>query len=266
MALKPEIIGDATLYLGDCLEILPILGDESVDMVWTDPPYGHSNHEGDFNARLNEFREIKGAPIINDDADSMRVVLDGMLTAAARVLRQDCCCCCCCGGGGPRPTFAWVADRMDKGGLSFFHSVIWDKRNPGLGWRYRRQHEMIMVAHREGGKLRWQNNDITARNIFSLMPPRERVHPNEKPLGLVRHFIGLHTGPNDVVLDPFMGSGTTGVACAKLGRKFIGIEIEPKYFDIACQRIQKAYDQPDLFVEPPKKAEQHDLALKPNAG
>jgi len=63
------------------------------------------------------------------------------------------------------------------------------------------------------------------------------------------------------ILDPFMGSGTTGVACAKLGRKFIGIEIEPKYFDIACKRIEEAYAQPDLFVEPPAKAEQTTLAI-----
>ena len=64
---------------------------------------------------------------------------------------------------------------------------------------------------------------------------------------------------NDIVLDPFMGSGTTGVACAKLGRKFIGIEIEPKYFDIACKRIEQAYAQPNLFIEQPKKAEQLGL-------
>ena len=61
------------------------------------------------------------------------------------------------------------------------------------------------------------------------------------------------------ILDPFMGSGTTGVACVKLGRKFIGIEIEPKYFDIACKRIEEAYKQPDFFVEPPKKSEQPDM-------
>ena len=63
----------------------------------------------------------------------------------------------------------------------------------------------------------------------------------------------------DITVDPFMGSGTTGVACAKLGRKFIGIELEPKYFDIACKRIEQAYDQPDMFIEPPKKAIQETL-------
>ncbi len=62
-----------------------------------------------------------------------------------------------------------------------------------------------------------------------------------------------------MILDPFMGSGTTGVACAKLGRKFIGIEIEPKYFDIACERIRKAYDQPDMFIERPKPPKQEAL-------
>jgi site-specific DNA-methyltransferase (adenine-specific) len=257
---KPVIIGDCTLYLGDCLAVMGNLSSESIDMIWTDPPYGHSNHAGDLNAQLNKHREIEDKPIANDDADSMRVVVDGMLIEAARVLHAD-CCCCCCGGGGPRPTFAWVADRMDRDGLTFFHSVIWDKKNPGLGWRYRRQHEMVMIAHREGGKLLWQNDGIAARNIFSMMPPRDRVHPNEKPTGMVEHFVGLHSSSNQTVLDPFMGSGTTGVACAKLGRKFIGIEIEPKYFDIACERIQKAYDQPDLFVAPPEKAKQGEMGL-----
>jgi site-specific DNA-methyltransferase (adenine-specific) len=218
------------------------LPDESVDMILTDPPYGHSNHDGDLNSRLNDHREIESKPIANDDPESFRVVMDAMLTEAARVLKRDCCCCCCCccGGGGPRPTFAWVADRMDRAGLSFFHSVIWDKRNPGLGWRYRRQHEMIMVAHRDGGKLAWADDNITARNIYSELPPRDRVHPNEKPVRMMRHFIELHTKPGQVVLDPFMGSGTTGVAAVELEREFIGIELDAEHFATAEQRIREA--------------------------
>ena len=66
-------------------------------------------------------------------------------------------------------------------------------------------------------------------------------------------------GSSTAALDPFMGSGTTGVACAKLGRKFIGIEIEPKYFDIACRRIEQAYAQPDMFIEPAPKAVQEAM-------
>ncbi len=250
---EPVQIGDATLYCGDCITVMRHWPNAWVDMIWTDPPYGHNNQDGDVQERLRHHRGLPLLPIANDDADSMREVVDAMLTEAARVLRPDCCCCCCCGGGGPRPTFAWVADRMDQSGLRFFHSVIWDKKNPGLGWRYRRQHEMVMVAHREGGKLLWADNNETARNVFGLMPPRERHHPNEKPLALVNHFVQLHTVAGDTILDPFMGSGTTGVACAKLGRKFIGIEIDPKYFDIACKRIEDAYRQGDLFVDPPAK-------------
>ena len=249
---RARVIGRCELLQGDCTEIMAGLEENSVDMLWTDPPYGHSNHDGDLNANLNKKRDLESKPIANDDADGMRRVLDEMLLQAARVLRDDCCCCCCCcgGGGGPRPTFAWVADRMDRNGLSFFHSVIWDKKNPGLGWRYRRQHEMVMIAHRSGGKLLWANDDTAARNIFSMMPPRERQHPNEKPLGMVEHFLRLHGG--GTILDPFMGSGTTLVACAKLGRRGIGIELDPEYFDIAVKRVAEAYRQPDLFVDQPK--------------
>lgn len=258
---RKEVIGNCTLYLGDCLEVMASIPSGSLDMIWTDPPYGHSNHDGDFNARLNNHREISSKPIANDDADGMRRVVDGMLIEAVRVLSPDCCCCCCCCGGGPRPTFAWVADRMDREGLQFFHSVIWNKKNPGLGWRYRRQHEMIMVAHRAGGKLLWADDDVAARNIFDMMPPRDRVHPNEKPLGLVQHFIKLHSTEGQAILDPFMGSGTTLVACAKMGRKGIGIELDPEYFDIACRRVEEAYRQPDLLITPPQPAKQEAMDL-----
>ena len=253
MSRIETIAEGVTLYLGDMREIMPQIPDGTVEMIWTDPPYGHANHDGDLNAQLNKHRGIKNKPITNDEADSMRVVLDAMLTEAARVLRADCCCCCCCcGGGGPRPTFAWVADRMDRDGLSFFHSVIWDKINPGLGWRYRRQHEMVMVAQRSGGKLLWDKDKRAVANIYSLMPPRERHHPNEKPLEMVRHFLQLHTASGDTVLDPFMGSGTTGVAAVKMGRKFIGIEIDPSHFDVAVRRVTEATKQGDMFVTSPK--------------
>lgn len=245
---RVEHIGAATLYLGDCREILPTLADESVDMIFTDPPYGHGNHDGDFNARLNEHRGIEDKPIANDTPDTMREIVDYALTQAARLLKQDCCCCCCCsGGGGPRPTFAWLAERMDRAGLSFFHSVIWDKRNPGLGWRYRRQHEMVMVAHRSGGKLLWADDKRAIPNIVSAFPPRERVHPNEKPIDLVIQFIEAHAKPGQTVLDPFMGSGTSGIAALGRNCKFIGIELDPAHFDVACRRMAARVAEPSLF-------------------
>ena len=250
------------LYLGDCREVIASLPASSVDMIWTDPPYGHSNHDGDFNARLNEHRGIDSQPIAFDDPEGMRTVVDGMLKEAIRVLNDDCCCCCCCcccGGGGPGPTFAWVADRMDRDGLSFFHSVIWDKRNPGLGWRYRRRHEMVMVAHKQGGKLLWADDKIASPNIVDVFPPRERVHPNEKPVRLVSHFLELHSLPGQLILDPFMGSGTTGVSAVSLGRRFIGVELDAAHFDTACRRISEALKRPTMFAREEAAAIQEAL-------
>jgi site-specific DNA-methyltransferase (adenine-specific) len=253
-AIEKVVIGDAELYCWDCLEILPMLPPESVDMIWTDPPYGHSNAAGDFLSRRAEIMgdglDTASEPIANDDMESMRAVVNVMLEQAARILKADCCCCCCCcgGGGGPRPTFAWLAQRMDRDGLEFFHSVIWDKMNPGIGWRYRRQHEMVMIAHRRGGKLAWNADEPACPNVIRQSKPRGDEHPNLKPIGLIELFIRAHTKAGDVVVDPFMGSGTTGVACMNLGRKFIGIEIERKYFDIACERIENAQRQGRLIA------------------
>ncbi len=224
-----------TIYLGDCLDVLPLLPSESMDMVWTDPPYGHDNHDGDLNSQLNKHRGIEDKPIENDDPENFRRVVDGALTECARILNKD-CCCCCCGGGGPRPTFAWVANRMDTDGLEFFHSVIWDKVNPGLGWRYRRQHEMIMVAKRKGGKLLWADDKKAVPNIVKEYPDRDRQHPNEKPSQIVRNFINWHGGQN--VLDPFLGGGTTLVACKELKRNGIGIEINEEYCRVAKSRLK----------------------------
>lgn len=227
-----------TIYHGDCLEVMASMPNQSIDMIWTDPPYGHSNNDGDLNAMLAKVEEREAIAIANDTPETFRIVFDGMLKQAARILKRECSvCCCCCGGGGPSPTFAWVANRMDQDGFQFFHSVIWDKIMPGLGWRYRRQHEMVMVAHRKGGKLAWANPDRSTSNIVRMHKPREGLHPNEKPVGLPQHFIGLHTKDGDVVLDPFMGSGTTLVAAKLEGRRAIGIEMEERYCEMAVKRL-----------------------------
>jgi len=251
--MRIEVIGDATLYLGDCREVLALLPNESIEMIWTDPPYGHSNASGDFLSKRSEImadgRATKATAIANDAPDTMRTIVDHMLTEAARVLRADCCCCCCCCcGGGPKPTFAWLAQRMDESGLSFFHSVIWDKANPGVGWRYRRQHEMVMIAHRRGGKLAW-NDDVPAiPNVIRMSKPKGQEHPNEKPLKLMEKMICAHTLPGHTVLDPFMGSGSTAIAALNHRRKFIGSELSIEHFDTACRRIDDAQRQSRLIA------------------
>lgn len=252
--------GMAELYLGDCIEVMADMAEKSVDMIWTDPPYGHSNNDGDLNASLAERSGRAVEAIANDGPDEMRAVVSAMLNHAARILpKASCCCCCCCGGGGPSPTFAWLAQRMDAEGLQLFHSVIWDKVRPGLGWRYKRQHEMVMVAHRAGGKLLWRDTNVTSGNIIACMPPQVRSHPNEKPVMLPERFIRLHATAGNVVMDPFMGSGTTGVAAARCGVKFIGVEMDPRHFDFACRTIDHAYAQGNMFRDETVSVKQDKL-------
>lgn len=236
------------LYHGDCLEIMPMLKKQSTTLLFADPPYGHDNHVNDLNARLNKFRKIENKPIQNDSPEKMRILIDLMLRKAIPLLKPDrcCCCCCCCGGGGPRPTFAWLAKRMDKDGLEFFHSVIWDKKNPGLGWRFRRRHEMLMFSHLKGGRLSWNEKDFAISNLITAYPPRKRKHPNEKPTALYTVVINSTTNQDDLVLDPFFGSGTTAVVCEDLNRRWIGIEIEEKYCKIAKDRIERELQQKKL--------------------
>jgi site-specific DNA-methyltransferase (adenine-specific) len=242
--MKPYYSDDAvTIYHGDCREVLPTLEPESVTMLWTDPPYGHDNANGDWLSRRHEImgdgKATTHVAIANDSPELMREVVDAMLTLVVPLLRPDCCCCCCCvGGGGPTPSFAWLAERMARNGLAFFHSIIWDKRNPGVGWRYRRQHEMIMVSHRSGGRLAWNPDAEPVGNIVSAFPPRQRLHPNEKPSALVAGFVGRHTLPGELILDPFMGSGVVLEVAKAMGRRAIGIEIDEKYCKVAVDRVR----------------------------
>jgi DNA modification methylase len=233
------------VHHADCLEAMRLLPAESVHMIWTDPPYGLRYNENDLAANREKALGVAtGAeceaprPIMNDGADECERVVCGMLDEAKRVLVVDCCCCCCCGGGGPTPIFADFAKWMDAR-LAFDQAVVWDKVTTGMGWRYRRSYEFIMVAHRTGGKLRWFDDSHKIRNIVALtnVPPRSEEHPCRKPVALVEHFLRLHTQPGDIVLDPFAGGGSTGVACARLGRRFIGFELEQKWVDLSNRRI-----------------------------
>jgi site-specific DNA-methyltransferase (adenine-specific) len=244
-------IGDATLYRGDCLTWLSFIEPRSVRLVWTDPPYGNGNADDDFLSRrqhaMKDGRATASKAIANDGAADMARVIDGMLDALPPLLTDPSAVCVCCAGGGPTPVFAWLAERMNTRGLRFFHSVIWDKANPGIGWRYRRQHEMVIVGNHYGGALSWNEAVPPMPNILRYPKPREIEHTNEKPLALVERMLVAHTMPGDLVLDPFMGSGTTGVAALKHGRRFIGIELDPEHFNTACQRIDRARRQPSLL-------------------
>ena len=142
-------------------------------------------------------------------------------------------------------------------GVNYF-PCLWEEGSKGFIFWHKHQ----PVANFSKGELAWTNINMPAKFIdfpyFGGIEGRtkasEKRHPTQKPIPVMQDCLGFLPDA-ETILDPFMGSGTTLVACAKMGRKGIGIELDPEYFEIACERVQKAYDQPDLFVEQPKAIE-----------
>lgn len=238
---RKEVIGDCTLYLGDCMEVMPMLG--KVDAVVTDPPYGTQDlGEGYGRRKLHSTNGRDGRIIIKNDLD---------LTAISKLFSLL--------SGDYYALIFYAARRIKEfvaavGELNIKGEIIWHKKQMGLGYTIRYSHESIAVI--EIGKPERPNFAIDS--VISCHQ-LEKLHPHQKPVELLETLISWQSG---LTLDPFMGSGTTGVACAKMGRKFIGIELEPKYFDIACKRIENAYKQPDMFIEQNKIEQvQQELTL-----
>ena len=221
MSQREEIIGDCRLILGDCREILPTLG--KVDAVVTDPPYGIGEDGGRFRGRKGGGHRV--LPKMGWDKETPAADVFGAMLA--------------------------MSDEQIIWGGNYFA----DKLPLSKGWLY---WQKLMGGDFSDGELAWTSRDRALREFTKCPKAAGSEHPTQKPVELMKWCIGFVPNAH-TILDPFMGSGTTGVACVKLGRKFIGIEIEPKYFDIACRRIEQAYKQPDLFVEQPKPAEQLNL-------
>jgi site-specific DNA-methyltransferase (adenine-specific) len=218
-AYRTEVIGDCTLLLGDCREILPTLG--KVDAVVTDPPFGVGNF-------VQCTGNIRGDAVTWNDAPPPEELFDMLKKVSKhRVI--------------------WGANYFNcfegRGGL------VWVKNQPMPNFS---QAEMASVSW--GNKVGLIN--LTWTNYVNS---KESDHPCERPVRLYEWSIEQIPDNPQTILDPFMGSGTTLVACAKLGRKGIGIELEPKYFDIACKRVEQAYRQGDMFIPAPKKPVQEGL-------
>ena len=256
---------DITLIHGDCLEVLPTLDANSVGMVFTDPPYGHNNNSGEDLISVREralgtgdyVSERDDRPIANDGPEANELFRQ-VLPEMHRVLVLGSCCCCCGGGGGPDPQFARWSLWLDEV-FEFKQMVIWDKGPMGMGWHYRRSYETVLVVQKQGAKCRWFDTSQRIENIIRpgnygirKIIPNKTQHPTQKPVEQAELFINLHTQEGDTVLDPFMGSGTTGVACIRTGRKFIGIEIDETYFKIAQERIAKAMVEAGKIDEMPE--------------
>lgn len=207
------VIGNATLYHGDCREILPTL--PKVDSVITDPPYGLGAKWSGSGSKTNKKWRFSASEIMAWDMEAPVWV----------------------------PELATFADEVIIWGGNYFPMppnrcwLVWDKK----------QNDSFTSGQCE---LAWTNLDKTIRTFrfaqCELANEGKKEHPTQKPLALMEWCFKWVSG--QLVLDPFMGSGTTGVACINLGRSFIGIERERKYFDIACERIAAASAQGRLFA------------------
>lgn len=216
MVTECVTIGDCTLYCGSAVSILPDLGE--IDALVTDPPYG-------MEFRSNN-RKVKHDKISGDQDTDLLIWACGLSAVHSKYVfcRWD----NLLHVPHPRSHITWIKPGNSMGDLEHEHA---------------RSTESILFYP---GPYHFFPSGRPADVIKS--PRTGNVHhPTEKPVELMRVLVGWTAG---LVVDPFMGSGTTGVACAKAGRKFIGIEIYPKYFDIACKRIQEAYDQPEMFSAP----------------
>ena len=222
--MREERIGPHRLILGDCREILPSLG--KVDAVVTDPPYGIGYQKGSGGKGIPAPRNT--APIVGDDK--------------------------------PFDPSPW---------LKFPDVIMWGanhfaSRLPHGRWlAWNKLGDIEPYDSFSDVEFAWQNRRAADR-IFSMMwkgvikgteKHATRQHSTQKPVVLMEWCLGF-IPEAELILDPFMGSGTTLVACQKLGRRGIGIEIDEKYFSIACRRVEEAMRQPDLFIETPKPAEQ----------
>jgi DNA modification methylase len=224
---RKEVIGDCVLYQGDCLEVMPTLG--RVDAVVTDPPYGIDYGRAGGFSEKSGWKQWRGKAEWDvarpnlDTFDCIRKVSENQIIWGGNYFADML-----------PPSMGWLS---------------WDKAQRGfsladfeLAWTSRQAAARAFVYGRgnENGFAPGSKEPAWARG----------VHPTQKPVALMKWCLGFLPDA-DTILDPFMGSGTTIVACAKLGRKGIGIELDPDYFEIACKRVEEAYRQPDLFVEPP---------------
>ena len=235
MTTRIEKIGNATLYLGDCMDILPTL--EKVDAVITDPPYGigvglvKNNKSGKYGIQTGKLHNS-----LDWDVERPKKIIFDLILEKSNVS--------IIWGGN------YFADLLPAGR----GWLVWDKMNDAF----------ITTSN---GELAWSNINSPLKFFrrphaldkgFQVKDGFANVHPTQKPLPLMRFCLDFAKN-SKTILDPFMGSGTTGVACAQLGRSFIGIEREPAYFDIACRRIEQAYKQGQLFEHEPIKQIQGDL-------
>jgi site-specific DNA-methyltransferase (adenine-specific) len=238
------------------MDILPTLG--KVDAVITDPPYEAEAHT---KCRRLLGKQESGKRTVEYGALDFALMTDDLRVKSSSLAAELC--------SGWILTFCQAEavslwrNAHQSAGAKYKRAMVWIKPDgapqftgdrPGMGY------ESIVASWCGAGRSVW--NGGGKHGVFNH-PQRDsnnpKQHMTQKPIGLMRELLQLFSNPQQTILDPFMGSGTTGVAAIQLGRRFIGIEREPKYFDIACKRIEQAVAQGQLFEPEPIKQEQVSL-------
>lgn len=232
-----ETIGNATLYLGDCREILPTLN--AMDVLISDPPYGLGGSSGTINKARGKSVYLSRT----DTLDDVRgIYVPAIIAALASVKR---------GAITPGTPHSFEYPKPDDIGAILQPATV------GMSKWGRPTWQPVLFY----GKDPRSGLTIQPLTVTITESAEPNGHPCPKPMATMRWIVERASMPGETVIDPFMGSGTTGVASIKAGRRFVGIEIEPTYFEIACRRIQEAVNAPDLFVEQPTKPKQLKMEI-----
>ena len=216
------------LYLGDCLEVMRGMADKSVDAVITDPPYDAMTHNGAILEKEIDFKPLS----------DVRQLVEEFLRISKGWVIVFC-------------SLEMLGDYKKAAGESWVRGGFWDRvtNMPQLsGDRPAQAGEGVAIMHRPGRKV-WNGGGKSAIWRYGVERGMKQ-HPTQKPLALIKTLVTQFTQDSCTIADPFMGSGTTGVACVQTGRNFIGIEIDPTYFAIAERRIKEAQMQPRLELPP----------------
>ena len=215
------------IICGDCLEVMQGIPDKSIDLVLTDPPYGINY--------LSNMRGERFNRIINDEND-YRLVTYPILNEK---LKEDSVALIFCSFKNYSKDYLELTSYFDVK-----NCIIWDKGGGGIGDLFHSlltDYEMVIVAHKGKCLIRGKR-DGSVWN-YPKVPPSKMIHPTQKPIELIKALIEKFSDENDLILDPFLGSGTTALACLELNRHFIGIELSPEYCEIARNRISKIQPQ-----------------------
>ena len=220
------------LYNKSCYEFLPKLPDKSIDLAVIDPPYEHEYHGGGQASRAKDYTIVKE----NTDFMNAGFNYDLVFSELARICKVPNIVCFC-----SNKQITKLMGWFERNNLNPTLTT-WKKSNacPLGNGKYISDLEFAIFAR--GKKAPWNSNAPSSIKykckVYPFVAGKKKLHPAEKPLNLIKEYIELHSLEGDTVLDCFMGSGTTAIACKELNRNFIGIELEKKYFDIAVNRVK----------------------------